>query len=34
MTFGILERAQSLGDLESLTVNGRRAIRIKYTKVR
>ncbi len=32
MTFGVLERAQSLGDLESLTVNGRRVIRIKYTK--
>jgi transaldolase / glucose-6-phosphate isomerase len=33
MTFGILERAQALGDYESLTARGRRIIRIHFSSM-
>jgi hypothetical protein len=33
MTFGILERAQALGDYESLVAKGRRIIRIHFSSI-
>jgi hypothetical protein len=33
MTFGILERAQALGDLEALQARNRRVIRIHMKKM-
>ena len=32
LSFGILERAQALGDFESLTSNGRRVLRLRFKK--